>query len=110
MSDTSPSLSHARWHGTSHVVCVSKRRRQALFGHSRPALGPILHAWARQQDGRLIAGHGMPEHVPLCIEMPPQQAVASVSACRKGKSAIAIARPLRGRERPCPGAHGWARG
>ena len=47
MSDTSQSLSHARWHGKYHVVVVPKRRREALFGHIRKALGPIFHELAR---------------------------------------------------------------
>ena len=47
MSDTSQSLSHSRWHGKDHVVFVPKRRRKALFGNMRKALGPIFHEVAR---------------------------------------------------------------
>jgi putative transposase len=65
MSDTYQSLSHARWNGKYHVVFVPQRRRHALFGHIRKALGPILHALARQQECRLLEGHVMPDHVPI---------------------------------------------
>ena len=51
MSDTYQSLSPSRWHGQYHVVCVPKRRRKALCGHMRKALGPLFHALARQQEG-----------------------------------------------------------
>ena len=44
------------------------------------------------------------------MEIPPQHSVASVIGFLKGKSAIAIARQLSGRERNCTGEHFWARG
>ncbi len=52
----------------------------------------------------------MPDHVHLCIEMPPKYAVASVIGFLKGQSAIAIARQFGGRERNVTGEHFWARG
>ena len=51
----------------------------------------------------------MPDHVHMCIAIPPKHPVASVIGFLKGKSAIAIAR-LRGRERNFSGEHFWARG
>jgi putative transposase len=110
MSDTYQSLSHSRWNCKYPVVFVPKRRRKALFGNIRKALGPIFHELARQKQCRSIAGHVMPDHVPRCIEMPPKPAVASVIGLLKGKSAIASARQFRGRERNFTGEHCWARG
>jgi putative transposase len=52
----------------------------------------------------------MPDHVHMCIAIPPKYAVASVIGFLKGKSAIAIARQFRGRERNFTGEHFWARG
>jgi putative transposase len=52
----------------------------------------------------------MPDRVHICIAIPPKAAVASVIGSLKGKSAIAIARQLAGRDRHCAGAHCWARG
>ena len=51
----------------------------------------------------------MPDHVHMCIAIPPKPPVASVIGFLKGKSAIAIAR-LRGKERNFSGEHFWARG
>jgi putative transposase len=110
MSHTSQSLAHSRWDGKYHVVFVPTRRRKQRFGHRRQARGPILHALARQKEGWSLAGHLRPDHVHICIEIPPKHAVASVLGYRKGKSAIAIARQCAGKDRTFAGAHFWARG
>jgi len=50
------------------------------------------------------------DHVQMCISIPPKYPVASVIGFLKGKSAIAGARELCGRERNFTGEHLWARG
>ena len=110
MSAASQSLSHARWHGKSHGVCVPKRRRKAMFGHLRQALGPLLHALARQKACRIMEEPLMPDQVHRWIEIPPQDAVASGIGQRKGQSALAIARQCAGQDRHGAGEHVWARG
>jgi putative transposase len=109
MSDTSQSLSHSHWHCKYHVVFVPKRRRKARFSQIRKALGPIFHELARQKACRILESHVMPDHVHMCMEIPPKHAVASVIGFLKGKSAIASARQCSGRERTCTGEHFWAR-
>jgi REP element-mobilizing transposase RayT len=104
-----------------HVVFVPKRRRKAIFGQTRHQLGPIFHALARQKECQIVEGHLMPDHVHMCIEIPPKHPVASVIGFLKGKSAIAVAR-LFGKERnftasisglavmPCPQlASNWSK-
>jgi REP-associated tyrosine transposase len=110
MSEAYQSLTHSRWNGQYPVVFVPKRRRKALFGPMRQALGPIFHALARQKECRISEGHLMPDHVHLCIEIPPKDAVASVIGYLKGKRAIAMARQFAGRDRNFAGEHLWARG
>ena len=110
MSDLYESLSHSKWNCKYHVVFVPKGRRKALFGQTRRQLGPIFHALARQKECQIIEGHLMPDHVHICIEIPPKYAVASVIGYLKGKSAIAIARQFAGQDRNFAGEHFWARG
>jgi putative transposase len=110
MSELYQSLSHSRWNCKYHVVFVPKRRRKKLFGEIRRQLGPIFHELARQKECRIIEGQVMPEHVHICIEVPPKHAVASVIGFLKGKSAIAIARQFGGHDRNFSGEHFWARG
>lgn len=110
MNDAYQSLSHSRWDCKYHVVFVPKRRRKALFGSIRQKLGGVFHELARQKECRIVQGHLLPDHVHMCIEIPPKYAVASIVGFLKGKSAIAIAREFAGKERNFTGEHFWARG
>ena len=80
-----------------------------IFGQTRRQLGPIFHALARQKECQIVEGHLMPDHVHMCMAIPPKHPVASVIGFLKGKSAIAMAR-LRGKDRNFSGEHFWARG
>jgi len=104
------SLSHSKWDCKYHVVFIPKKRRKALFGQVRRQLRDIFHALARQKECQILEGHLMVDHVHMCIAIPPKYAVASVIGFLKGKSAIAIAREVCGKERNFTGEHLWARG
>ena len=110
MTGSFQSMSHSKWDCKYHVVFIPKRRRKAVFGNIRKHLGGIFHELARQKECHIIEGHLMPDHVHMCIAIPPKYAVASVIGFIKGKSAIAIARQFQGRERNFTGEHFWARG
>jgi putative transposase len=110
MENEYQSLAHSRWDCKYHVVFVPKRRRRQLYGQIRRQLGAIFHALARQKECQIIEGHVMPDHVHMCIAIPPKVAVAQVIGFLKGKSAIAIARQFGGKERNFTGEHFWARG
>lgn len=104
------SLAHSKWDCKYHLVFVPKYRRKVLYGRIRRELGPILHELAKQKGCRIIEGHIMPDHVHMCIEIPPKLAVSQVIGFIKGKSAIAIARKFGGKQRNFNGEHFWARG
>ena len=109
MSETYQSLSHSKWDCKYHVVFAPKRRRKVLFGQMRKQLGQIFHSLAKQKECQIIEGHLMPDHVHICIAIPPKHPESSVIGFLKGKSAIAVAR-LQGKERNFTGEHLWARG
>src|SRR6266436_6390560 len=71
MSETYQRLAHSSWDCKYHVVFVPK---------------------ARQKECQIIEGHLLPDHVHMCIAIPPKYPVASVIGFLKGKSAIAMAR------------------
>jgi putative transposase len=91
------------------VIIVPKNRKKVIYGQIRKELVKILHELAKQKESKITEGNLSPDHVHMCIEIPPKYAVASVLGFLKGKSAIAIAR-MKGKERNYTGAHFWARG
>jgi hypothetical protein len=74
-----------------------------------PPTGSGLHVLAKQKECQIVERDLMPDHVHMCIAIPPKHPVASVIGFLKGKSAIAIAR-LCGKQRNFSGEHFWARG
>src|SRR5262244_908397 len=104
------SLSHAKWDCKYHVVFIQKGRKKALYGKIRSFLGPVLRELAGQRGRTILEGHMVQDHVHMLIRIPPKYAVAEVSGYLKGKSAIAVARQLGGRQRNFNGERFWARG
>ena len=52
----------------------------------------------------------MPDHIHLCLKIPPKYSVSQVIGYIKGKSAIHLARVYGERKRNFVGQHFWARG
>ncbi len=104
------SLAHTRWDCKYHVVCIPKRRKKKIFGMLRQQLGGILHELAGHKESKIVEGHLMPDHIHMCISIPPKYSVSNVVGYIKGKSAITIARKFGGRSRNFTGENFWARG
>ena len=81
-----------------------------MFLELRQYLGSMFHELARQKECQIIEGHSLVDHVHMCIAIPPKHAVSSVIGFLKGKSAIAIARRFKGKQRNFEGENFWARG
>lgn len=103
-------LSHTRWECKYHVVFSPKKRRKLIFGAIRKYLGEKFHELARQKGVIIEEGHLMPDHVHMCLSIPPKMSVSSAVGFIKGKSAISIARQFKGRNRNFNGEAFWARG
>jgi putative transposase len=102
-------LSHVRWDCKYHVVIIPKYRRRVFYGRLRRQVGVILRELCRQRGVELVEGHAMPDHVHLCLSIPPKYSVAYTIGFLKGKSAVRIHRELL-RERRMTGLHFWAAG
>ena len=72
------SLSHSKWDCKYHLVFVPKKRRKIFYGKIRKEVGKIFRELAQQKGCNIIEGHLMPDHVHMCIEIPPKYAVASI--------------------------------
>jgi len=104
------SLSHTRWDCKYHVVFIPKRRKKTIFGALRKHLGEVFRELARHKESEVVEGHLRPDHVHMCLSIPPKYAVANVVGYMKGKSAITIARRFAGKARNFTGEVFWARG
>ena len=103
------SLSHVRWDCKYHVVFVPKYRKKRLYGKVRKQVGAILRELCRQRGVELLEGHLMPDHVHICVSVPPKYSLAYVIGFLKGKSAVRIHRGILRAQR-VRGLHFWARG
>ncbi len=103
------SLSHVRWDCKYHIVIIPKYRRKVFYGRLRRQIGTILRDLCRQRGVELMEGHAMPDHIHLCLSIPPKYSVAFVVGFLKGNSAVRIHRELL-HERRMSGLHFWAQG
>lgn len=103
-------LNHTTWDCKYHIVFIPKRRRKVIYGSLRSRLGVLFRDLAEQRDVEILEGHLLPDHVHMCMSIPPKHAVSGVVGFMKGKSAIAIARQFMGKRRNYSGESFWARG
>jgi putative transposase len=72
-------------------------------------IGQILRELCCQKGVDLLEGHSMPDHIHMCLSIPPKYSVAHTVGFLKGKSAVRIHRELL-QERRMTGLHFWATG
>lgn len=103
------SLSHVKWDCKYHVVIVPKYRHRVLYGGLRRRVGRILRDLCRQRGVDIIEGHCMPDHIHMCLSIPPKYSVSHTLGFLKGKSAVRIHRELM-KHRRMTGLHFWSTG
>ena len=103
------SLAHVRWDCKYHVVFIPKYRRKVMYGKLRAGIGRILRDLCEQKGVELLEGHARPDHVHLCLRIPPKYSVSYTIGFLKGKSAVRVHRELLN-ERRMAGLHFWAAG
>ena len=91
------------------MVIIPKYRRNVLYGRVRHRIGTILRQLCEQRGVELLEGHCMPDHIHMCVTIPPKYSVAHTVGFLKGKSAVRIHRELL-YERRMTGLHFWATG
>ncbi len=103
------SLSHVRWDCKYHIVFITKYRHKKIYGEVREKIGRIIRNLCEQKGIELIEGPAMPDHVHLCLSIPPKFSVSHTIGFIKGKSAIRINRELLGTKK-MTGLSFWATG
>ena len=66
---------HVKWYCKYHVVFVPKYRQRSIYGSLRKRIGGILRELCQQGGVELVEGHAMPDHVHLCLSVPPKFSV-----------------------------------
>ena len=103
------SLSHVKWECKYHVIFIPKYRKKVLYGQLRRQVGAILKDLCRQRGVTFIEGELCPDHVHMCLAIPPKHSVSSVMGFLKGKSAVRIHRGVLEQQK-VTGLHFWAPG
>jgi len=103
------SLSHVRWECKYHIVIIPKYRKRMLYGRVKKHVGEVIREVCRQRGIELVEGHLMPDHIHMCVSIPPKHSVAFAIGFIKGKSAVRIHRQILGNKK-VTGLHFWSRG
>ncbi|MEM9457323.1 MAG: IS200/IS605 family transposase [Myxococcota bacterium] len=103
------SLSHVRWECKYHVVIIPKYRKKAICGRLMKEIGGILRELCDQRGVEILEGYAMPDHVHMCLSIPPKYSVSHTIGFLKGKSAVRIHREYL-HERRMTGLSFWATG
>ena len=103
------SLSHVRWECKYHIVIIPKYRKRILYGKLKKHVGEVIREVCRQRGIELVEGHLMPDHIHMCVSIPPKHSVAFAIGFIKGKSAVRIHRQILGKKK-VTGLHFWSRG
>ena len=103
------SLSHVKWECKYHIVITPKYRKRKLYGKVRRRVGEVLRDLCRQRGIEMLEGNLRPDHIHMCLSIPPKYSVAFAIGFIKGKSAVRIHRQILGNPR-VTGLHFWARG
>jgi len=103
------SLSHVRWECKYHIVIIPKYRKRMLYGKLKKHVGEVIREVCRQRGIELVEGHLMPDHIHMCVSIPPKHRVAFAIGFIKGKSAVRIHRQILGKKK-VTGLHFWSRG
>jgi len=100
---------HVRWECKYHIVIIPKYRKRMLYGKVKKHVGEVIKEVCRQRGIELIEGHLMPDHIHMCVSIPPKHSVAFAIGFIKGKSAVRIHRQILGNKK-VTGLHFWSRG
>lgn len=101
---------HVKWDCKYHMVFVPKYRKKVFYGKLRREIGRILRKLCDEKGIEIVEAHAMPDHIHMCLSIPPKFSIAYIVGYLKGKSAIRANREIFGKNRNFSGYHFWSRG
>ena len=76
------------------MVFVPKYRKKRLYGKARRRVGETPKQLCRQKGVDVLEGHLMPDHIHMCLSVPPKYSIAYVIGFLKDKNAVRIHREI----------------
>ena len=84
------SLSHTAWKCQCHIVFIPKYRKKRLYGQVRADVREIIRTLCGYKGVEIIDGAVCPDHVHLCVSIPPKMSISTFMGYLKGKSTLMI--------------------
>lgn len=84
------SLSHTKWKCQYHIVFIPKYRKKQLYGRLKEDVREIISTFCKYKDVEIVEGAVCPDHVHICVSIPPKLSVSSFMGYLKGKSTLMI--------------------
>ena len=84
------SLSHTKWKCQYHTVFIPKYRKKQLYGRLKEDVREIISTLCKYKDVEIVEGAVCPDHVHICVSIPPKLSVSSFMGYLKGKSTLMI--------------------
>ena len=84
------SLSHTKWKCQYHIVFIPKYRKKQLYGRIKEDVREIISTLCKYKDVEIVEGAVCPDHVHICVSIPPKLSVSSFMGYLKGKSTLMI--------------------
>ena len=102
-------LAHTKWNCIYHIVFIPKYRRKSMYGEVKMEVREVLRKLCEYKGVGILEGAVCPDHVHMCLRIPPKFSVSEFMGFLKGKSALMIFdRHPEFKKRS--GRHFWARG
>lgn len=84
------SLSHTKWKCQYHIVFIPKYRKKVLYGQLRNDVREIIGTLCKYKDIEIVEGAVCPDHIHLCVAIPPKYSVSNFMGYLKGRSTLMI--------------------
>ncbi len=101
---------HAKWECLYHFVWSPKKRRRVIFWRLSREIGAIIRDLAARKGLEIVQANARPDHVHLCLSIPPKFAPSAIIGYLKGKSTKEIFAQHSSMGRQFAGNKFWQRG
>ena len=79
-----------KWKCQYHIVFIPKYRKKQLYGRLKEDVREIISTLCKYKDVEIVEGAVCPDHVHICVSIPPKLSVSSFMGYLKGKSTLMI--------------------